>query len=263
MGDIHGCLAELVELERRVRAASAREGASTLIVSLGDLVDRGPDSAGVIGHFRRGAAEGTHAAILGNHEELMLRALHDHAPWSFERVEMSQHVSVGALYRSLRPAVAEVLTPEDFRALGRLTWITQGGARALASWSADPRDPSTWRLPEEDVAFLCSLPVVHRSPGVVATHALVRKEELAELESDETPRARRAELVQRALWMRRLPPGPVDAGIHVSGHTPMKRPRRYPARQLLRLDTGCCYGNRLSAWCPELDRVVSVKSARS
>jgi len=65
IGDVHGCLDE-------VRALVAKAGATgdDAIVFVGDLVAKGPDSAGVVAWAReRGAA-----AVLGNHDDHVLEA---------------------------------------------------------------------------------------------------------------------------------------------------------------------------------------------
>lgn len=66
VGDVHGCFRELVELCRL-----AELGHGDLLVSVGDLVDRGRQSAQVVEFF---AADPSHRlAVLGNHEEKHLR----------------------------------------------------------------------------------------------------------------------------------------------------------------------------------------------
>lgn len=66
VGDIHGCFRELEALSRL-----AELGPTDLLVSVGDLVDRGPSSFEVVRHF---AADPAHRlAVLGNHEEKHLR----------------------------------------------------------------------------------------------------------------------------------------------------------------------------------------------
>ncbi|WP_375461000.1 metallophosphoesterase family protein [uncultured Enterovirga sp.] len=74
IGDIHGCLALLVDLLRQIERA-ARHGPHR-IVCLGDLIDRGPDSAGVVRMLRDMQARepGRLVCLKGNHEDLMLRA---------------------------------------------------------------------------------------------------------------------------------------------------------------------------------------------
>ncbi len=64
VGDIHGCLEEFDELLRKVEF---RKGEDDLIL-LGDLIDRGPDSIGVV----RRAQELGAVSVLGNHEDKYL-----------------------------------------------------------------------------------------------------------------------------------------------------------------------------------------------
>lgn len=66
VGDIHGCLQELKALMRIVRPQP-----EDTLISVGDLVNRGPDSAGVIDW----AIDHNMLAVLGNHELRLLRAL--------------------------------------------------------------------------------------------------------------------------------------------------------------------------------------------
>ena len=70
IGDIHGCLTSL-----RTLLALVQPQESDLIVTLGDYVDRGPNSKGVIDELL--ALRETHNTInlMGNHEIQMLRAL--------------------------------------------------------------------------------------------------------------------------------------------------------------------------------------------
>jgi len=51
--------------------------ARTTIILLGDLIDRGPDSAGVIAAARTWSQRRDVRILLGNHEEMLLRALDD------------------------------------------------------------------------------------------------------------------------------------------------------------------------------------------
>jgi serine/threonine protein phosphatase 1 len=75
IGDIHGELGLLTALVEEIERDDAERGeAQTTIILLGDLVDRGPDSAGVI-TFARNLADRRKVRILfGNHEEMFLQA---------------------------------------------------------------------------------------------------------------------------------------------------------------------------------------------
>ena len=75
IGDIHGrrdCLDTLID---RIDADDALRGpANTRLVFLGDLTDRGPDSRGVIERAITLATSGRCVFLMGNHEEILIRA---------------------------------------------------------------------------------------------------------------------------------------------------------------------------------------------
>jgi serine/threonine protein phosphatase 1 len=77
IGDIHGCLDALdALLADIVRDNAARAPAKTTLILLGDLVDRGPDSAGVVERaMTLGAPFDAVRVIGGNHEEIFLEAV--------------------------------------------------------------------------------------------------------------------------------------------------------------------------------------------
>ncbi|WP_114952884.1 metallophosphoesterase family protein [Sphingosinicella terrae] len=75
IGDVHGCLDLLDSLLAKIEAdAASREVRKTYIVFLGDLIDRGPASAGVLDRLRTYRPEGaTPIFLAGNHEEIFQR----------------------------------------------------------------------------------------------------------------------------------------------------------------------------------------------
>ena len=77
VGDVHGRLDLLDELLRSIEADNAtRPQARVTIIFLGDLIDRGPQSAQVIERLRRYRPAFAKAVFLmGNHEEVLLRIL--------------------------------------------------------------------------------------------------------------------------------------------------------------------------------------------
>lgn len=77
IGDIHGCLFEAQKLLRRIVAFNDyHDDVPTYIVFLGDLVDRGPDSKGVIEHLMKFPYSFAKPLFIkGNHEEMMVRGL--------------------------------------------------------------------------------------------------------------------------------------------------------------------------------------------
>lgn len=78
VGDIHGRLDLMVALAEAIEADDrARGQADTTVILLGDLVDRGLDSAGVIQAARLWAQQRHVRFIAGNHEEMFLDSLED------------------------------------------------------------------------------------------------------------------------------------------------------------------------------------------
>ncbi|XVQ16252.1 polynucleotide kinase-phosphatase [Spirillospora sp. CA-255316] len=85
IGDVHGCRAELedllgdlgYEIERDAlgRAAGANHPGGRTAVFVGDLVDRGPDTPGVLRLVMGMAAAGQALCVAGNHEAKLVRAL--------------------------------------------------------------------------------------------------------------------------------------------------------------------------------------------
>ena len=75
IGDIHGCAATL----RRLVDVTLRPGPEDRIYLLGDLIDRGPDSKGVLDFIFELRERGlTVGCVRGNHEEMCLQAGDDH-----------------------------------------------------------------------------------------------------------------------------------------------------------------------------------------
>jgi polynucleotide kinase-phosphatase len=111
IGDVHGCRAELEELLAELgyvierddlgRAVGAAHPAGRTALLLGDLVDRGPDTPGVLRLAMGMVRAGTALCVPGNHENKLVRALKG------RRVTVSH-----GLAESLEQLEAE---PEEFR----------------------------------------------------------------------------------------------------------------------------------------------------
>lgn len=136
IGDVHGCLDKLRALWDRVAPTPEDE-----VVLLGDLVDRGPDSKGVLDFVLRQRDSGFRVVcLLGNHEEMCLA-------WHRE--------------------------PHDLRAWE--LWSANGGRQTLASYGyTGPGPPPRTAIDPEHVEFLLGLPAWHRSRGVTFVHAGLR-----------------------------------------------------------------------------------------
>jgi serine/threonine protein phosphatase 1 len=144
VGDVHGCLDRLRAIHELIAADLAqRPTDEPLLVHLGDYVDRGPDSAGVVALLADGAIlpDACTVNLMGNHEHMMLAAL---ASGDAEATEL---------------------------------WLANGGADSLLSWgvphSAQPREWPAY-LPIAHLLFLRDLAVSHEVGGYLFVHAGIR-----------------------------------------------------------------------------------------
>ena len=84
IGDVHGRLDLLTALAAAIeRDDAARAPAQTSVILLGDLIDRGADSAGVVDFAREWQDRADVRVLAGNHEEMFLK--------SFESTDILRH----------------------------------------------------------------------------------------------------------------------------------------------------------------------------
>lgn len=80
IGDVHGCIDEMREL--LVKLGYSADGLTTpegrRAIFVGDLVDRGPDSVGVVKQVKAMVEAGTALAVPGNHDVKLVRKLKGH-----------------------------------------------------------------------------------------------------------------------------------------------------------------------------------------
>ena len=140
IGDIHGCLAELRRLHDAIADdLTLRPPGSALLLHLGDYIDFGPDSAGVVALL----AAGPPLAGL-----LTINLAGDHE-------------------RTARDALSG-------DAAAATDWLHMGGQAALESWDIRAGAPrGEWRamIPAAHVAFLDSLAIDHREGDYLFVHA--------------------------------------------------------------------------------------------
>ena len=207
--DIHGHKAAL---EHALLLIEADGGKDASIVVLGDLVDRGPDSRGVIETLRCGCADGRNWTVLrGNHDQLFLDFL----------------------------ANGEIHSP-DIRS--GVSWLNprMGGADTLRSYGvaateADTQlDAARAAVPKSHVAFLNGLAYHHVFDDLLFVHAGIE------------PRAPLEWQTKRdMIWMREpflsyTEPWP---WLVVHGHTALDYPCHHGNR--VNLDGGAGWGRPL------------------
>lgn len=143
IGDIHGCSDKLDALHAMIAEdLAARPIALPLLLHIGDYVDKGPDSAGVLDRLTRGPSPIPGLAcvnLMGNHERTMADAL------AGERASITD-------------------------------WLYTGGREALKSWHAEPEDPASWavKIPKAHQDFVQGLKKTHRLGSYLFVHAGIR-----------------------------------------------------------------------------------------
>ncbi len=75
VGDIHGCSKALDAILGAMQLTS-----NDTLITLGDYVDRGPDTKGVIDRLIELSTSCKLVPLLGNHEEMMLDVLQEQSP---------------------------------------------------------------------------------------------------------------------------------------------------------------------------------------
>lgn len=148
VGDIHGRLDLFATLIAGIEADDgARPRAETTIILLGDLVDRGPDSAAVIAAARDLANRRRVRIIAGNHEEMFLD--------SFEKADVLRHF---LRHGGRETILSYPIAPDIYRDL------TLDETRAML--------PSL--VPDADIAFLRSFEDMIAIGDYLFVHAGIR-----------------------------------------------------------------------------------------
>jgi len=225
VGDLHG-RADL--LEELVAEIAGRGGTDRTLVFVGDHVDRGEDSAGVLRLLLALQGGGWPAGVIclkGNHEAMMLGFL-----------DAPEEAGPG--------------------------WLRHGGAQTLASFGIRPPDPGSApalteardalqsALPAGTEAWLRALPASHRSGNLLVAHAGANPHAAAEAQTEED-----------LLWGHpEFLDTPRDDGLWVAhGHTICAQPSAAAGR--IAVDTGAYATHRLTAAliCDETCRFLSTR----
>lgn len=216
IGDVHGRLDLLDALLEQIAAdRQARPCAREFLVLLGDVIDRGPDSRGVVARLRGLDDPTLHTVFLmGNHEEMLVRAL-------------------GAQPHRLRD------------------WLKFGGAECVESYGVDAGDVAELdpaaaaaviraAIPRGDLAFIDGFADSFRFGDYLFVHAGIRPG--IALAHQRTGDLR---------WIREdfLDSEAAHPLFVVHGHTISERPDERPNR--IGIDTGAYASGVLTALCIE------------
>lgn len=216
IGDIHGHLDLLKAAHDRIAADMARHGAGT-VVHVGDLVDRGPDSRGVIDHLSSGIDQGRDWVVLkGNHDRLFTRFMAD--PWDHD------------------PGLRSDLSWLHPRLGGGTTLASYGVANASDRPVAKVHAEALDRVPAGHVAWLANRPAWHRQGEILFVHAGIRPGVPIEAQTEDD-----------LVWIRGafLDDTRDHGPLVVHGHTALDAPEHRGNR--VNIDSGAAYGGPLTA----------------
>ena len=209
VGDIHG---HLDQLDRTLGLIARDGGPEARVIFLGDLVDRGPDSRGVIERLIQGQATGQPWQVLrGNHDDMFRRFLTDA---TIENARIKSRVTWP------HPRVGGLATLSSYGI------VVEEGAPASTLYAA-----AQDAVPPEHLAFLDGLPRRIERNGLLFVHAGIRPGVPLEAQDPED-----------LIWIR--DPFLDDPRPHpwlvVHGHTALEHPQHFGNR--IDLDGGGGYG---------------------
>lgn len=216
IGDVHGQLELLQAAHDRIAQDDAAQGGGGLVIHVGDLLDRGPDSRGVVDYLMRGQAEGRPWTVLmGNHDRFLPRFARQPG-W-------------------IDPGLASGKHWLDHHSLGAATTLASYGVEVAAD-HARTHAETIRAVPEAHLRWLETLPLWHLTPQALFVHAGIRPGVDLTRQSE-----------QDLLWIRDgfLNDRADHGTLVVHGHTPVDQVTHFGNR--LAIDTGAAYGGPLSA----------------
>jgi serine/threonine protein phosphatase 1 len=218
IGDIHGHLDKLDRLLVQVQVTAEDQ-----LVFLGDYIDRGPDSRGVIERLLELQEEFPLTVFLrGNHEQLFIDSL------------IKTEVVSGHRLRDLSLNYNNDVQVSDLQ-----LFLANGGRETLVSYGIQSVAEG---IPANHITFLMETKFWWRDGQFIFVHAGLKSGVPLE---DQDP--------YDLLWLRRLVPDH-DCIILVVGHTPTKG-TPYFGSGVYKLDTGAGYAGPLTA-CDVLTKRV-------
>ncbi len=216
IGDIHGHLSLLHRAHDLIAADMATHGAAP-VVHVGDLVDRGPDSAGVVEFLRAGIDDAQDWVVLkGNHDRMFTIFLDD---------PKAQDPGLRADLGWLHPRLGGAATLESYG-------VRNPADRPLLPVHAD----ACAAVPAGHLAFLNARPTMYQRGDAVFVHAGIRPF-IALQDQTETD----------LVWIREpFLSEPASHGpLVVHGHTALPAAMHYGNR--LNIDSSAAYGGPLTA----------------
>lgn len=212
IGDVHGEIEKLNTLLGFIRDDARRIGGPTKIVFLGDLIDRGPDSRGVVMRAKHLCESGEAVAVKGNHEELMIHAY------------------------------------DNRESIGIYHWAENGGDETILSYARANGFADDFRdaIDRDHIAWLRTLPTMIRDEerGLVFVHGGIDPKTFPNCSDEVKMWTRSRSFFRTSTWPDR---DELYDILVVHGHTPTDDFEPEQEEQRINVDTGACFGGPLTA----------------
>ena len=233
VGDIHG---QKDMLDRALALIAADGGADAQVVFLGDYVDRGPDSRGVIETLMTGVASGRNwVCVRGNHDRLFTRFVR-------QGTAHDPRVKSGLHWVNPRLGGAATLASYGLHGLADFAPHKFGDQEELlhfegtAGWIDEAALVQTAQeaVPQAHLDFIDGLPLTHQTDDLLFVHAGLRPGIALQDQTEDD-----------LIWIR---DGFLDSNhdfgrLVVHGHTALDHPEHFGNR--VDLDGGAGYGRPL------------------
>lgn len=218
IGDIHGDFEQLLTIHARIeKDLSDQDNPDYEIIHIGDLVDRRPDSKGVIDYLMDGISAGKPWIVIkGNHDRLF--------QWFLETPHRKDP--------SLRPDY-NWLTPR----MGGQDTLMSYGMNIPEGYDIDTIAAEAKKtVPKAHYDFLAALPFSYEIDECFFVHAGVNPKFLLSEQTEDD-----------MLWIRKgfLEYNDPYEKMVIHGHTPVDEVTHYGNR--INIDTGAAWGDALSA----------------
>ena len=219
IGDIHGCLKQLVYLQNKIFNYPSYKKESDLIIYLGDYIDRGSNAKDVIKHMLKLQKEKVNSIFLmGNHEQIMI-------DFVFNKINnLSYWLDLGAdqTFKSYNIEVAEFI--KDGFGDDKIDKL---------------RSVLLNKLSNEHIHFLNNLRLSYSIGQYLFVHAGINPEKtLKNQDKMDFLWSRSDQFFNKNFKFKQ---------IIVHGHTPEKEVISLPYR--INIDTGCFFSGKLSSVC--------------